>query len=49
MEGIVGTMVGGAVAIKMLETGEKIMKKKKAKIVKVKKVKPIKSFKKIKY
>jgi len=51
MEQIVGTAVSGAVAIKVLEAGEKIMKKgnKKAKIVKIKKVKKVKPFKQIKY
>ena len=48
MEEIIRTAVGGAVAIKVLEAGGNIMKKKK-KTLKIKKVKPIKPLKKIKY
>lgn len=49
MEGIVNTLVGGAVAVKLLETGDKIMKRKKIKKSKIQKIKPIKKFKQLKY
>ena len=50
-EGIVRTVVGAAVAVKVLEAGTDMMKTKKdkVKVKKVKKIKPIKKFKKIKY
>ena len=48
-EEIIGTAVGGLVAIKVLETGAKIIKKKNIKKTKLDKIKPIKKFKQIKY
>ena len=50
VEGIIKPLISGAVAIKILETGGNLMKKKKdLKKLKIKKVKKIKPFKKIKY
>jgi len=48
-EQIISTLVGGAVAIKMLEKGEEIMTKKKGKKNNIQRIKPIKKFKQIKY
>jgi len=47
----INPLVGGAIAIKLLETGSNIMKKKKgkSKVHKIKKIKPIKKFKQLKY
>lgn len=50
-EQIINTVVGGVVAIKVLEKGAEQMKGKKikGKKTKIQKIKPIKKFKQIKY
>jgi len=48
-EQIINTLVGGAVTIKVIETGSDIIKGKKVKKQKITKIKPIKQLKKIKY
>jgi len=50
-ENIIGTVVAGAVAVKVIEKSGDMMKMKmnKSKKMKMKKIKPIKPLKKIKY
>ena len=49
VEEIINTVVGGAVAVKLLEKSSDLMKRKKIKKTKIQKIKPIKKFKQLKY